>query len=110
MILVGLLGLFNNPILGIFKVNMLHNWVHIISGIVALIFAFQSDSAARGFAWVFGIVYALVAIYGFVAPASAQKLLAVNMADNILHVLLAIIFIVAGSMKPKMMADQTPQM
>jgi len=110
-LLVGILGFVNNPILGAFSVNALHNIVHLLSGVLVLIFAFQSPSAAKTFSLWFGIVYAIVAILGFIAPSFMRSFLSVNMADNILHVVLAIVFIVLGSMKPAMaMSDSSSNM
>ena len=98
-LVIGLLGFINNPILALFAVNGLHNLVHILSGILALIFAFQPEASARKFALWFGIVYAVVAVLGFIAPSFMSNLLMVNMSDNVLHVLLAIVLIALGSMK-----------
>lgn len=94
--LVGLLGFVNNPVLGIFAVNTLHNIVHLLTGILGIIFAAQGEAAAKGFAKVFGIIYALVAILGFVAPAAMLSLLMIMMPDNILHIILALIFLYVG--------------
>lgn len=95
-LLVGVLGFFNNPILGYFHVNLLHNLVHLISGALALYFSTRSDSAAKQFSIVFGIVYLLVAVLGFVAPSLAMNLLAIDSADNYLHILLGLVFLVLG--------------
>jgi hypothetical protein len=100
-ILIGLMGFFNNPVLSTFPVNTLHNWIHIISGILALMFAMQSPAIARKFAVTFGAVYGLVAILGFIAPDFMNSLMAVETNDNILHVVLALGFLALGSMKPK---------
>ncbi len=99
--LVGLLGFINNPVLGIFGTNATHNIVHLATGVLGIIFAMQSESAAIMFNKVFGIIYALVAILGFVAMSFMQTLINVNTADNYLHVLLALIFLYLGfAMKP----------
>lgn len=101
-IVLGLLGFVNDPILGIFDVNALHNIVHLASGILALIFASQGESQARTFALVLGIVYALVTILGFMTgDGNILGLVATNGADNILHLVLAVVFLYVGLMKPK---------
>ncbi len=107
-LVIGILGFFNNPVIGVFSVNSLHNWVHIVSGVLALIFAYQSSGAARGFAIVFGIVYALVAILGWTSPSFMQDLISVNTADNYLHVVLALLFFWIGSMKDRTMQQAMP--
>lgn len=94
--LVGILGFFNNPIIGLFDVNALHNLVHLVSGVLAIIFAVNSEKAARSFAQWFGVIYGLVTILGFVVPSFTSKLLAVNPADNYLHLVLAVVFLLLG--------------
>jgi hypothetical protein len=98
-ILVGILGFINNPILGMFHVNLLHNIIHLASGGLALFFAGQSESAGKKFALAFGAVYGLVAVLGFVAPSLMMSLLAIDTLDNFLHIALALVFIVLGSVK-----------
>ena len=94
-ILIGLLGFFNNPILGIFQVNTLHDIIHLASGILAVILAMYGEGASRTYAKVFGIVYALVTILGFL-PGNLLSFLNVNVADNVLHLLLAIVLLYLG--------------
>ena len=105
-ILVGILGFINNPILGMFHVNLLHNIIHLASGGLALFFAGQSESAGKKFALAFGAVYALVAVLGFVAPSLMSSLLMVDGPDNFLHIALALVFIVLGSVKFGDLAQQ----
>lgn len=101
-ILLGILGFFNDPILGIFDVDALHNIVHLASGILALIFASQGESQARTYALVLGIVYALLTVLGFLAGDDGKilGLVSNNSADNYLHLVLAIVFLVVGLKKP----------
>jgi hypothetical protein len=88
LLLIGILGFFNNPVLGIFDVNGLHNWIHVLSGIVLLVVAFAADGKyARNGNMIFGIVYGLVTILGFLGLADW---LAVDMADNILHLVITV--------------------
>ena len=54
-------------LLGIFHVNAAHNVVHLASGIVFLLCGMAGAGASRAFFKIFGIVYAIVAIWGFVA-------------------------------------------
>ncbi len=101
-IIIGLLGfVMDSPLLGLFAVDTLHNIVHLASGILALIFASRGDSQARMFALVLGIVYALVTVLGFLAgDDKILGLLIVNGADNILHLVLAIVLLAVGIRKP----------
>src|SRR4029077_18958134 len=52
-------------LLGIFHVNAAHNFVHMASGIVFLLCGMVGAGASRTFFKIFGIVYALVAVLGF---------------------------------------------
>lgn len=106
--LVGLLGFFNNPVVGIFNTNALHNIVHLATGVLAIVFAMQSEASAIMFNKVFGVIYALVTILGFVTPGFMTDLLNINMMDNILHLVLAVIFLYVGfAMKPSASSMQT---
>lgn len=108
--LVGLLGFFNNPVLGIFPVNALHNIVHLASGILAIVFAMQGEAQAVMLAKVLGVVYLLVAVLGLIAPSLIDSLIIVNGADNILHLLLAAVFLWVGFGIAKMMPSKSSQM
>jgi predicted small integral membrane protein len=109
-ILVGLLGFVMNPILGIFAVDTLHNIVHLVSGILAIWFARQGDAQGMMYAKVFGIVYLLVAVLGFTQASSGKilGLLAINGADNLLHVVLAAVLLYVGFMMKPAQSSPTP--
>jgi Domain of unknown function (DUF4383) len=90
MLLIGILGYLMNPtgglLLGIFAVDGLHNAIHVVTGIAALAAAFMGW--ARVFCQLFGVVYLLIGLLGFVATDSSGMLLGMlhnNMADNFLH-------------------------
>jgi hypothetical protein len=88
LLLVGIIGFFSNPVLGIFDVNALHNWVHVLSGAVLLWAGLAAGGAnARMTLIVFGIVYGLVTILGFLGMA---EFLNVDMADNWLHLAITV--------------------
>jgi hypothetical protein len=86
-------------LLGIFHVNTAHNFVHLASGIVFLLCGMAGPGPSRTFFKIFGIVYALVAILGFV-PDGTMLLgfLSNNMADAWLHVVLAVSMLYLGFM------------
>ncbi len=96
LLLVGLLGFVNNPILGLFEVDTIHNVIHLLSGIVALIAVSSSESYARLYLIVFGIVYALVTILGFMSGTDVLGLFVVNQADNYLHAAIAVVCLAVG--------------
>jgi hypothetical protein len=75
-ILVGLIGFVSPGFLGT-HLSLTHNLVHLISGAVALYFGFAATlSAARLFCIIFGVVYALLGICGFLlgtAPTACSR-------------------------------------
>jgi hypothetical protein len=102
-LLVGILGFVpgvtdNGHLLGIFHVNTAHNIVHILSGAVALIAAATSARAAQMYFRVFGLVYGLVALLGFMAGGDQPVLgiIANNAADNWLHLAIALVSLGLG--------------
>lgn len=95
--LIGILGFIpgitpNAPdgnLIGLFAVNPLHNIIHILSGVVGLAAAYYGQGAyARWYAGIFGLVYGLVTIIGFIQGNSVLGLIPTNLADNLLHLLI----------------------
>lgn len=95
-VLIGVLGFIpaftpDGHLLGIFHVDAVHNVIHLASGAAALLAA-SSASYSRLYFKVFGVVYAIVAVGGFLPPlqfGEEMKLLGLtymNLADNLLHV------------------------
>jgi Domain of unknown function (DUF4383) len=99
--LVGILGFVNDPILGIFEVNALHNIVHLAVGAV-WIFASNSVDTAKTVNLSFGVVYLLLAFLGFVAGDFMEDLLDIGsenqaLADNLLHLATGILGVYFGT-------------
>lgn len=77
-------------LLGLFAVDSLHNWVHILTGAAALAVGYRSEAASRLYFKIFGIVYTLVALLGFVYGNSPLLgIMAHNMIDAVFHLLIA---------------------
>jgi hypothetical protein len=99
-LLVGLLGFLGSPELGLFNVDLLHNLVHVLTGLVGLFYGATSEANAAIYGKVFGVVYALVTILGFITVPDSGNLLgsvfAINAADNWLHLVLTLGFFVIG--------------
>jgi hypothetical protein len=107
LVVAGVLGFFyssafgspgeTDAVLGILDVNGFHNVVHIASGVLGLALA-GSPSGARSYAIGFGVVYLVVAIWGFAIGdgEAILDLIPVNTEDNILHVAIALAGIAAG--------------
>jgi hypothetical protein len=107
LLLVGLLGFLANasfvtgkeleddPFLGIFDVNGWHNVVHVASGAVLLAFA-KKRATAKTAALTFGLVYGLVTLLGFIDGSDVLAIIPTNGADNVLHLVISTLAIVAG--------------
>ena len=100
-VLIGLLGFFNNPVLGLFLVDPAHNIIHIVSGVVLLAGAYSSLGSSVALKIV-GIVYAIIAILGFFMVSNGMLLgfIAMNTADQWLNVVLAVVILLAGFALP----------
>ena len=90
-------GMEGGMLLGIFHVNTAHNIIHLASGAVFLLCGLAGAGPSRTFFKIFGIVYALVAILGFMkGDGMLLGMVANNMADVWLHVGLAVVMLFFG--------------
>jgi uncharacterized protein (UPF0333 family) len=114
----GIVGFFYNSeftsdksvrdaVFGILDVNGWHNVVHIATGVIGL-FVAASYASSRGYALALGAIYIAVAIWGFIIGDgnSILSIIPVNTEDNILHLLIGIAGIAAGTATPAV-ADPT---
>ena len=111
-LVLGLVG-FASPTLMGFHLTLIHNFIHILTGLIALYLGFAgSYDAAKTFCLIFGVVYLLIAIIGFMAPATFASILghagpltaAELMPDNVFHLLVGIVFLAVGLMRPAVVA------
>lgn len=114
-IIIGVLGYISNPIVGagsLFETDGVHNIIHILSGIIILALAAKGEMKAKLAFKIFGIVYLVVAVLGFVGASSGSifNLIAINAADNWLHVVLGILMVSLGFMGGRPMAASGPSM
>ena len=104
---VGILGFVpgitkDDMLLGIFMVNKAHSIVHIASGVVFLFASMAGAGAARLWFKIFGLVYAVVAVLGFMTPnGMLLGMISNNPADTWLHVVLAAAMLLIGFASPK---------
>ncbi len=73
---------------GLFEINGWHTIVHLASGLILLAAAAKLKTA-RFTALAFGLVYAVVAAWGFIDGNDVANVIPINTADNILHAGLA---------------------
>lgn len=107
---VGILGFVpgitkDDMLLGIFMVNKVHSIVHIASGVVFLLASMAGAGAASLWFKIFGLIYAVVAVLGFMNPnGMLLGMISNNPADTWLHVVLAAAMLLIGFAAPKQAA------
>ena len=105
-LLVGLLGFFVTSGVGffathganliIFAVNPLHNIIHLAIGAGLLIAGLKSVPAAKALNTTVGGVYLLVGVLGLFLLSTPLNIIALNGADNVLHLASAILLLAVG--------------
>ena len=110
LVLIGVLGFVNDPVLGIFELSVLHSAINLVAGLVLLWGGFKGGEVGRLGPKVIGIIYALVAVLGLVPLLAALN---TNLAGTVLQVVVAVALLYAG-FKMKEAASSTapkqPQM
>ena len=103
-LLVGIVGFFitgfdnfagneQHEMLLFFMINPLHNIVHILIGVAGLALS-RTLSGARTFGWLLAVGYGAAFIYGLLAVGEDWDFLNINAADNVLHILSAVVGLV----------------
>ncbi len=105
LLLVGILGFFSNPIVGMdgyFTTNMYQNILHVVVGLIGIYCG--TKTMGKGFNMWTGWIALIVGILGFVPVASDQlaSLLNINSAISILHVVIGIVSLAVYYMAEKM--------
>jgi hypothetical protein len=79
----------------LFEVNPLHNIVHVAIG-AALLLASRTVAAAKGVNVTVGAVYLLVGVLGLFLVGTGANIIALNGADNVLHLASALLLLGVG--------------
>ncbi len=105
-LLVGILGFLVTGGIGffategrnliLFEVNPLHNVIHLAIGAALLLSGLGSAKAAKSTNTTVGAVYLLVGIVGLFLPGTALNIIALNGADNVLHLGSALVLLAIG--------------
>jgi Domain of unknown function (DUF4383) len=118
LVIAGIIGFFYSAsfgspgevdeVFGILSVNAWHNIVHILTGAIGLLLA---GYAAREYALGLGIVYLVVAAWGFIIGGGDSILgfIPINTEDNFLHLILGVLGVLAAIATPRAVArrDET---
>jgi hypothetical protein len=93
---VGFFATEGGLLLGIFEVNIFHNVAHLIIGAALLLGGLSSASAAKAINSVVGAAYLLLGLAGLFLVGTALNILALNVADNVLHFASAAVLLAVG--------------
>jgi len=91
LVLLGLVGFVNAPILGIFGVNVAQDILHLVGGALILWLASKGSAKATNM-WV-GVVALVVGVLWFVPGANSllASIFAINAAISYLHVAVGVV-------------------
>lgn len=114
LVIAGIIGFFyeasfatgdsvvTDDVFGILAVNGWHNLVHLLLGLLGLMAA---GYAARTYALGVGLLYLVLALWGFIETengvAVLLDLVPINTEDNVLHLILGLTGLAAGAATPK---------
>jgi hypothetical protein len=79
---------------GYFEVNSMHNIFHMVTGVFAIM-ASTGTRATKLFFQLFGLLYTILAIWGFWTNGDLVIMHA-NLADNILYLVVGVVWIYLG--------------
>lgn len=98
--LVGIAGPIlagQNGELIVFGRNYLHDAIHLLSGVAGLAAGYAAGGRYAGtYNKAIGAVYLVVTVLGFVFFELFADLIALNTADNLLHLALGVVFLAVG--------------
>ena len=113
-LLAGIIGFISHDFLGM-HLSTSHNLVHLISGVLAVFIGLKGSLlAVRAFNLVFGAVYMLLGVAGFIAGGQAEPtagvpgpggpylwkviagMLELGTVDHLVHILLGLVFVIGG--------------
>lgn len=69
----------------LFGINPAHNLIHLVLGVTYLIGARATEAGARAVVLVLSSAYLLVGVLGLLLMDTSANILAINQADNVLH-------------------------
>jgi hypothetical protein len=93
LLVAGVAGFFTGGTLLIFQVDPVHNVVHIISGLTALL---MSRRHAQECLVLLGVFYGVIAVLGFFNSGDILGLFTTNLADDYFHLAIAAVGLVVG--------------
>lgn len=102
LLLIGILGFIpgltpHGMLFGLFLVSLMHNVIHLISGLIFIGVGFSENwELARRTTLAFAAIYGLITVMGFISPDSTVMGMPMNMADNVLHLVITVTALMFG--------------
>ncbi len=96
MAIAGIWGLMSTPVLGIFDANTALSLLWLVLGLILLAVAAWWENTSATVLKVLGIIVAIIAVWGFVVPGDILGALTNTTADNVLHLIFAVVFLWVG--------------
>jgi hypothetical protein len=93
---VGFFSTEGGLLLGLFEVNIFHNVAHILIGAALLMAGLSNIRAARTVNSVVGAAYLVLGLAGLFLVGTVFNILAINVADNVLHFASAALLLAVG--------------
>ena len=88
----------------VFDINPLHNIVHILIDVAGLVLG-RTLAGARTYGWLLAVGYGAAFVYGLIAMGKEWDFLSINTADNVLHILTALVGLVIALMPVRNAVD-----
>ncbi|GAA4685830.1 DUF4383 domain-containing protein [Frondihabitans cladoniiphilus] len=107
LLLVGLVGFFvstpypfatpqGGVVIGLFGSNGLLGSVHVVTGGILLLSGLIGARTSKIFGVIIGLGFFVLSLYGFFGDHTAGNVFALNVADNLLHLVIGLGLLVAG--------------
>lgn len=100
-IAVGIIGFFDPHLLGA-HLGKAHNVVHLVSGAISLYIGTKGTlAAARKFCIIFGLVYGLLGVVGYLVGTGPEHMLELptlmlGTRDHIIHIVIGALYLIGG--------------
>jgi hypothetical protein len=95
LIVLGVIGLITSGDLLGANVKGLHTYIHLVSGVILVYLGYTGTSVKTG-AQVFGVVYTLVAVLGFIGGTTVIGLINTSSLYNIVHLVVGVVGLYVG--------------
>src|SRR5919107_5783520 len=89
-----------------FMINPMHNVVHILIGVAGIALS-RTLRGARTYGWLLAVGYGAAFVYGLIAVGQTWDFLSINAADNVLHLLTAVVGLVIALGPVRTAVDRT---